>query len=101
MNPLAGNCRGVLLRAGKTFILGVSRGPTDVKAVRLNLNDLKAIEGRRFWLTVFGINAPAWMAIPALADSEECTADTTVISEMLNVDQSFVQEKPFGSPAAH
>ena len=69
--------------------------------MRLNLNVLKGIEGRRFWLTVFGINGPEWMIIPALADSEECKADTTVISEMLNVDQSFVQEKPFGSPAAH
>jgi MarR family transcriptional regulator, organic hydroperoxide resistance regulator len=58
--------------------------------LRLKLNDLKGIERRRFWSTVFGINGPEWMIILALADAEECTADITVISEMLNVDQSFV-----------
>jgi DNA-binding MarR family transcriptional regulator len=61
-----------------------------VKAVRLKLDDLKGIERRRFWSNVFGINGPEWMIILALADAEECTADTTVISEMLNVDPSFV-----------
>jgi MarR family transcriptional regulator, organic hydroperoxide resistance regulator len=59
-------------------------------AVRLKLNYLRGIERRRFWATVFNIVGPEWMIILALADAEECTADITVISEMLNVDQSFV-----------
>jgi hypothetical protein len=60
--------------------------------VRSKLNDLKVIEGRRFWSTVFGINGPEWMIILALADAEGCRADTTIISEMLNVDhRSFMR----------
>jgi len=58
--------------------------------VRLKLNDLEGIERRRFWATVFDIIGPEWMIILALADEEECTAEITVISEVLNVDQSFV-----------
>jgi DNA-binding MarR family transcriptional regulator len=61
-----------------------------VKAVRLKLNHLKGIERRRFWATVFDIIGPEWMIILALADEKECTADVTVISETVNVDQSFV-----------
>ena len=58
--------------------------------MRLKLNDLEGIERRRFWATVFDIIGPEWMIILALADEEECTAEITVISEVLNVDQSFV-----------
>jgi DNA-binding MarR family transcriptional regulator len=64
-----------------------------VKAVRLKLDNLSGIERRRFWSTVFVINGPEWMIILALADAEECTADIAVISEMLNVDQSFVHAR--------
>jgi MarR family transcriptional regulator, organic hydroperoxide resistance regulator len=60
------------------------------KAVRSSLNDLSGTERRQFWATVFGINGPEWMIILALADADEFTADTTVISEMLNVNPSFV-----------
>jgi DNA-binding MarR family transcriptional regulator len=60
------------------------------KAVRSSLNDLRGTEWPRFWATVFGINGPEWMIILALADAEEFTADTSVISEVLKVDQSFV-----------
>jgi MarR family transcriptional regulator, organic hydroperoxide resistance regulator len=63
------------------------------KAVRSSLNHLLEAERRRFWATVFGINGPEWMIILALADADECTADIAVISEVLNVDQSFVHAR--------
>jgi MarR family transcriptional regulator, organic hydroperoxide resistance regulator len=61
-----------------------------MKALRPKLQNLTEDERRRIWATIFGIIGPEWMIILALAEAEECTAESAAISKTLKVDQSFV-----------